>query len=127
MSQRSQRTQITLAPDTRAIFQRLAVAQERPLATIIAEFLDETAPALQNVVAVVERAKDAVSRVGREERERFAVAESQLLHHQHTALSALAGVDAALGQLSLDLHRSGRSGGGVSAPPGRRRTDPPRH
>jgi hypothetical protein len=105
MNQRTPRIQLTLKPEARSIFERLAAAQDRPVATIISEFLDETAPALQNVVAVVERAKNALSRVGKEERERFAIAESQLLQHQHTALSALAGVDAAMGQLSFDLDR----------------------
>lgn len=105
MTQRTPRIQITLKPEARSIFERLSAAQDRPVATVIAEFLDETAPALQNVVDVVERAKNAVSRVGKEERERFAIAEAQLLQHQHTALSALAGVDAAMGQLSFDLSR----------------------
>jgi hypothetical protein len=131
MNQRTPRIQLTLKPEARSIFERLAAAQDRPLATIISEFLDETAPALQNVVAVVERAKNAVSRVGKEERERFAIAESQLLQHQHTALSALAGVDAAMGQLSFDL---GKSKSAARAPvadalaphpaPGKRQPDP---
>ncbi len=103
---RTPRVQITLKPDTRAIFVRLAAAQDRPEATIIAEFLDETAPALANVVDVIERAKNIVSRVGQQERERFAIAETQLLQHQHTAMSALAGVNASMLQLGLDLDRA---------------------
>ena len=125
MTTRTPRIQITLKPEARSIFERLSAAQDRPVATVIAEFLDETAPALQNVVDVVERAKNAVSRVGKEERERFAVAEAQLLQHQHTALSALAGVDAAMGQLSLDLDRKGRPGARFRAPPVRSADDPP--
>lgn len=125
MSQRTPRIQITLKPEARSIFERLSAAQDRPVATIIAEFLDETAPALQNVVAVVERAKDAVSRVGREERERFAIAEAQLLQHQHAAMSAFCGVDAAMGQLALDLGQKGRPGVRFRASPVRRPDDPP--
>lgn len=105
MTQRTPRIQLTLKPEARSIFERLAAAQERPIATIISEFLDETAPALQNVVSVVERAKDAVSRAGKQERERFAIAESQLLQHHHTAISAMHGAEAAVGQLALDLGR----------------------
>lgn len=113
MNQRTPRIQLTLKPETRSIFERLAAAQERPIATIISEFLDETAPALQNVVTVVERAKNAVSRAGKQERERFAIAESQLLQHHHTAMSALHGADAAVGQLALDLGRSRSAPHGV--------------
>lgn len=126
MTQRTPRIQITLKAEARSIFERLSAAQDRPVATIIAEFLDETAPALQNVVGVVERAKNAVSRVGKAERERFAVAEAQLLQHQHTALSALAGVDAAMGQLSLDLSRKkSAQTGGVAEPRAGSERDPP--
>ena len=103
---RTPRVQITLRPETRAIFARLAQAQERPEATIISEFLDETAPALSNVISVVERAKNVIAKVGEKERERYAVAEAQLLQHTHTALSALAGTDAVFGQLGLDLGRA---------------------
>lgn len=112
--QRSSRIQITLSEQSRGIFQRLAKAQKRPLATLVAQFLDETAPALQNVVDVVEMATNAISRVGKEERERFAVAEAELLQHQHTALSALAGVESVMSQLSLDL--AGKAGGKVPSP-----------
>lgn len=103
LNARTPRVQITLKPATRAIFSRLSVAQERPEATIIAEFLDETAPALQNVVAVVERAKNIVSRVGQQERERFAVAESQLLQLMHESQAKLHAADSVIGQLSFDL------------------------
>lgn len=126
MNERSRRIQITLGADSRAIFQRLAKAQKRPLATLVAEFLDETAPALQNVVDVVERATNVISRVGKEERERFAVAEAQLLQHQHTALSALAGMDATFGQLSLDLERKKSAPTvGVAQPRAQAERDPP--
>jgi hypothetical protein len=132
LNPRTPRVQITLKPATRAIFARLSAAQDRPEATIIAEFLDETAPALQNVVAVVERAKNIVSRVGQQERERFAIAESQLLQHQHTALSALAGMDASFGQLAFDLEKSRSAApapvADASAPhpvTGKRQPDPP--
>lgn len=126
MNERSRRIQITLGADSRAIFQRLAKAQKRPLATLVAEFLDETAPALQNVVDVVERATNAISRVGKEERERFAVAEAQLLQHHHTALSALSGVDSVMGQLALDLERrESAQTRGVAEPRARSERDPP--
>ena len=105
MTQRSRRIQITLGDDSRAIFQRLAKAQKRPLATLVAEFLDETAPALQNVVDVVEKATNAISRVGKEERERFAVAEAELLQHHHAAVSAMTGAQGVVDQLVLDLGR----------------------
>ena len=113
MNQRTPRIQITLKPEVREIFQRLASAQDVPVATIIAEFLAETAPALQNVLRVVELAKGAVARVGKEERDRFAIAEAELLQHQHTALSALAGVEACMAQLNFDL--AGKSKGDASA------------
>lgn len=115
MTQRTPRIQLTLKPEARSIFERLAAAQDRPIATIISEFLDETAPALQNVVSVVERAKHAVSRAGKQERERFAIAESQLLQHHHTAMSALHGADAAVGQLALDLGKSRSAPRGVAS------------
>lgn len=100
---RTPRVQITLKPETRAIFARLSAAQDRPEATVIAEFLEETAPVLSNVVTVVERAKNAIQKAGMKERQSYAVAEAQLLQHQHTALSALAGFDATMTQLGLDL------------------------
>lgn len=103
MKKQTPRIQITLTAHTRVMFQRLAAAQDRPVASVIAEFLEETAPALQNVVRVVESAKDVVRRIGRQEREGFAVAEAELLQHQHAALSALSGAEAAIGQLSLNL------------------------
>ena len=71
MNQRSPRIQITLKPEIRDIFQRLALAQSVPMATIIAEFLEEAAPALKKVARVVETAKDAVARAGRGERDRL--------------------------------------------------------
>lgn len=106
LNSRTPRVQITLKPATRAIFSRLSAAQERPEATIIAEFLDETAPALQNVVAVVERAKNIVSKVGQQERERYAIAESQLLQIMHESQAKLHAADAVIGQLSFDLGKS---------------------
>lgn len=114
MNQRTPRIQITLKAEVRSIFQRLASAQGLPVATIIAEFLEETAPALQNVVRVVELAKDAVSRVGKEERDRFAIAEAEILQHQHTALAALSGVEASMLQLSFDL--AGKANGKAQRP-----------
>ena len=128
---RTPRVQITLKPATRAIFLRLSAAQDRPEATIIAEFLDETAPALQNVVAVVERAKNIVSKVGQQERERFAIAEAELLQHTHTALSALAGVDASMMQLDFDLNQAApgtsqrHAAGGRGTGSARPNPDPP--
>lgn len=128
-STRTPRVQITLSPATRAIFARLAAAQARPEATIISEFLDETAPALANVVKVVERAKNIVSTVGREERDRYAIAEAQLLQHAHTALSALAGADATMMQLGLHLGDSaslhGSDAGADGAGSYAARSDPP--
>jgi hypothetical protein len=129
VNSRTPRVQITLKPATRAIFARLSAAQERPEATIIAEFLDETAPALQNVVAVVERAKNIVSRVGQQERERFAVAESELLQLVHESEAKLHQADAVMGQLSLELgKRDGGTGERFRASPVRsreRHPDPP--
>lgn len=127
LNSRTPRVQITLKPATRAIFARLAAAQERPEASIIAEFLDETAPALQNVVAVVERAKNIVSRVGQQERERFAVAESELLQLMHESQAKLHQADAVMGQLSLDLSKGekGAKGGGARDARPARPPDPP--
>jgi hypothetical protein len=106
LNTRTPRVQITLKPATRAIFSRLSAAQDRPEATLIAEFLDETAPALQNVVAVVERAKNIVSMVGQQERERYAVAESQLLEIMNDSLANLDKADTVISQLSLDLGKT---------------------
>lgn len=106
LTTRTPRVQITLKPATRAIFSRLSAAQDRPEATIIAEFLDEAAPALQNVVAVVERAKNIVVKVGQQERERYAVAESQLLEIMNDSLANLQQADTVIAQLSLDLGKS---------------------
>lgn len=123
---RTPRVQITLKPETRAIFSRLAEAQERPEATIIAEFLDETAPALSNVVRVVQRAKNAIARVGQQERERFAHAESQLLQIAADSLRNVDRIDDVVNQYGLDLGEI--SGEKAAEPPSRPNTpisDPP--
>jgi hypothetical protein len=103
MTTRAPRIQITLQPDTRSIFIRLAAAQDRPVASVIAEFLEETAPALSNVVRVVESAKNAVRRTGACEREKWQAAEAQLLHNVHQATSALHSTEATLRQFELDV------------------------
>lgn len=100
---RTPRVQITLKPETRAIFSRLAEAQERPEATIISEFLDETAPALSNVVRVVQRAKNAIARAGQLERERFAQAESELLQIASDSLKNVGRMEDVVTQYGLEL------------------------
>lgn len=114
---RTPRVQITLKPETRAIFSRLAAAQARPEAAVIAEFLEETAPALKNVVHVVEKAKNIVQRVGERERDRFALAEQHLLQLAAEAQSKLHGASAVLCQLDLDLGKRQPARGVAKAPP----------
>lgn len=103
MTKRTARVQITLAPEVLTIFRRISIAQKRPMTKIIAEFLGETAPALQNVLHVVEMAANAVKTVGKNEREAFQVAEAELLQHASNAMAALDGVESTFAQLALEL------------------------
>jgi hypothetical protein len=72
MPSKLKRTALTLNPATDAILAKLSVLQRRPKARIIAELLDEIAPALARIAELLELASanrkslpaDAVHRIG---------------------------------------------------------------
>ena len=103
MQARTPRTYITLTPESRAVFVRLAAAQRRPVATLIAELLHEMAPVWANVVPVVERAVEVIKRTGQRERDMYAKAEADLLQHMNAALGVLSSTEQTISQLDLDL------------------------
>lgn len=53
------RVQVTLDPQTHAVFERLAALQNRTRGAVIAELLDSVAPALTRTIALLEAAAEA--------------------------------------------------------------------
>ena len=53
------RLQVTLRPNTYLLLQRLAKLRKTSMAAIVSEFVEEVAPVLQRVAAVMEKAAEA--------------------------------------------------------------------